>query len=191
MKVVLTIVLNAVSFLCFAQKKLDFGEIKENSNYMMIGQSDKSICNSAYQLEISLTRAWLLMGRYENVNLTFDGWKWCAVKLNGNLIAGKTDTIAVVPVINYDTLFLALKSNNIFLLDDQDLLKLKGTADDGTEYSLSYKAGKHCRSYKFQNPEVYKRMNENVVALTNYINIVQLLFEDLHEPDAAKTGLVK
>jgi hypothetical protein len=191
MKVVLTIMLNAVCFLCFAQKQLDFGEVKANGNYTTIAQKDKSICTSAYQLEISLTRAWLLMGRYENVNLTFDGWKWRAVKLKGNLINGKTDTITVSPVINYDTLFSALKNNNVFLLDDQDLLKLNGTVDDGTEYSLSYKAGKHCRTYKFQNPEVYKKMNENVAELTNYINIARLLFEDLRERNAANTGLVK
>jgi hypothetical protein len=191
MKVVLTKALNIVCFLCFAQKQLDFGEIKASSNFTTVAQKGTSICNSPYQLEISLTRAWSLMGRYENVSLTFDGMKWSAVKLKGNWINGKIDTVAVSPVIDYDTLFSALKGNNVFLLDDQDLLKLKGSVDDGTEYSLSYKAGKHCRSYKFQNPEVYKEMNENVIVLTNYINIARLLFEDLREPDAANTSFVK
>jgi hypothetical protein len=60
MKVILTIMLNAVCFLCFAQKQLDFGKIKANDNYTTVAQKGKSICKSAYQLEISLTRAWLL-----------------------------------------------------------------------------------------------------------------------------------
>jgi len=184
MRVVLTIVLNAVFVICFAQRRLDFGEVKGNSNYTTIAQKDNSICNSAYQLEISLTRAWLLTGQYETVNLTFDGWKWNAVKLRGSWINEKADTIAVSPLVDYDTLFFALKSNNIFLLDNQNFLKLKGTVDDGTEYNLSYKAGKYCRSYGFYNPEVYKEMNKDASALTNYINIAQLLFEDLHETSA-------
>lgn len=183
--------LNAAFVACFAQKQLDFGEVKQSSGQTTAVQKDRSICNSAFQLEISLTRAWLLMGRYENVSLTFDGLKWNAVKLKGNWMNGKTDTVAVIPVLDYDTLFTALKSNNVFLLDNQDLLQLKGTVDDGTEYSLSYKAGDYCRSYQFHNPEEYKMMNKDVSALTNYINIVKLLFDGLREPNAVNAGLVK
>ena len=90
----------------------------------------------------------------------------------------KTETTYIQPKTGYDTVFSSLKRNNIFGLDDQDKLPLKGTVDDGTDYMLQYKIGDTCRSYSFNNPEYYKKWNKNLPALDYYINIVHILFDE-------------
>ncbi len=119
-----------------------------------------------------------MTGGYETVHLTFNGHHWTAKKLNGNMSFKKVVTTIIKPKINYDTVIACLTRNNVFNLDNQDNLVLKGSVDDGINYTLTYKVADTCRTYYFNNPEYYKEWNKNVQALDNYINIIRILFDD-------------
>lgn len=148
-----------------------------------------SLCASRYQLEISLAEVGGLSGVYEVVTLTFDGYSWQARKVVGDWIHNKTDTIVLQPLTRSDSIFEALKANNVFTLPDQDSLRLKGSVDDGLEYTLSFKAGDYIRSYKFSNPEENKRTNANITELENYTSIIRVFALSFKEQAAASISL--
>ena len=70
--------------------------------------------------------------------------------------------------------FLTLKDNNLFILPDQQTLKLKGSIDDGMSYSLMYTIGTNSRSYTYENPDLYLEINKGVKELEYFCNILTI-----------------
>ncbi len=177
-----------ISFLIFvvyplfvySQKHLEFGAIKGKD---ISGCKDSvcgSICNSKNQLEINLFDHEAPSLHYQGIRLIFNGSIWNAIKYEGSYDQDKIDSSVLKPETSFDSIFLALKYNNIFTLPDQGELKdVKGMVDDGDEYSVSFKAGNLFRCYEFYNPRIYIRYNSNIPELTNYLNIEDILFNQL------------
>ena len=105
------------------------------------------------------------MARYETVSLAFDGKNWKAERIEGILATKKVLVTSIEPTGGFDSVLTALTRNNIFQLGNQDKLSLKGSADDGTDYTLTFKKSDTCRTYGFNNPEFYKEWNKNLEAL--------------------------
>lgn len=164
------------SISCYSQISLQFDKVSGNDISCCQEISNGKICQSKYPLEIWLTRAALLVGRYETITLSFDGGKWKAKYYDVDWIRNTVDTFNLRPVYNYDTIFSALKKNRIFLLPDQKELILKGVVDDGYDYTVTFKADNKFRTYEFNNPDIYRRYNNNISELENYVNIINVLF---------------
>src|SRR5687767_11760395 len=137
-----------LSISCNSQTLLQFGEVKGNDISNCQESSKGKICQSKFQLEIWLTNAMLLAGKYETITLSFDGNNWEAKKYKGDWITNAVDTIKLQPLYGYDTLLSILKKNRIFVLPDQTDLGLKNSVDDGNEYTLIFKAGNKFRTYE-------------------------------------------
>lgn len=164
------------SVSCHSQTLLQFDEVKGNDITTCDELRNGKICQSKFQFEIWLTGATLLVGKYETINLLFNGDNWKAKKYIGNWIANKIDTINLKPLYSYDTIFASLKKNRVLILPDQKELVLEWSVYDGYDYSLAFKAGNKFRTYEFSNPEIYHEHNKNVSELENYINIIDILF---------------
>lgn len=174
MKLILIAIL--FSYSCYSQTNLQFDNVLGSDISSCEQSVNGKICLSKLQLEIWLTKAVLLYGKYETIKLTFDGNKWQAQYYDGDWIRNMVDTINLRPIYNYDTIFSALKKNRIFLLPDQKELILKGSIDDGYDYTSAFKAGNKFRTYKFSNPDIYLKYNAEVPELENYVNIIDILF---------------
>jgi hypothetical protein len=164
------------SISCYSQTNLQFDKVDGNDISSCQESANGKICQSKLPLEIWLTRAALLVGKYETITLSFDGDKWKAKYYNGDWIRNTIDTFNLRPIHNYDTIFAALKKNRIFLLPDQKELTLKGGVDDGYDYTLTFKADNKFRTYEFSNPDIYRKYNDNISELENYVNIINILF---------------
>jgi hypothetical protein len=163
----------------FSQGNLDFGEVNGKSIKTCLETTDGKICRSKNYLEICLSGASLLALKYKTVILSNDGLKWSAIMYKGDWSQNRIDTFILNPVTTFDTIFAKLKSNRIFTLPDQKGLKTKGSVDDGTDYQLTFKAGDRFRSYEFRNPDIFIKYNKDVPEFANYVNIVEILFNDL------------
>ena len=106
----------------------------------------------------------------------FDGSGWKATYYGGSYINNKVDTFNLRPLYSFDSIFISLKKNRIFLLPDQEELILEGGIDDGYDYMLTFKAGNKFRTYEFSNPEGYREYNDNIKELEYYVNITNILF---------------
>lgn len=168
---------------CFSQNKLDYGEVVGNNVSTCKTKIDGTICKSKNELEISLTRAWLLAGRYETITITYNNIKWEASKLEGDWVHNTKIDYAVIPLTSFEKILDTLKINGIFILPDQKELKYNGSVDDGTEYTLSFKAGKKFRSYSFENPDIYLESNKNSTEFLHYTNIVEILFNQFKKDE--------
>jgi hypothetical protein len=164
-------------FSASSQVRLDFGEVVGKDISMCNSQDTAAICNSKSQLEITLTKASLLMGMYETVTISYDGLKWHSSKLEGNWIHNSQVRYSVVPILPFDTVFAILKERSIFTLPNQDELRYEGSVSDGAEYVLSFKAGAKYRTYSFENPSIYLRFNKHLKAFKDYEAIVKTIFE--------------
>ena len=178
------IILLFLSVNCFSQTRLDFGEIQGNDLSKCIDTIDGKICHSKNQLEIRLTKAILLSGSYESIVLAYNGIKWTAVKYEGDWIHDTVVKFDLQPIRKFEAIFSALKENKIFTLPDQEELNAKGSVDDGSEFSLSFKAKNKFRTYHFSNPDTYQKYNKNLIEFENYINIVEILFNWLKKEES-------
>jgi len=105
--------------------------------------------------------------------LCFDGLTWTGQTAGRLCFAGESAKKLNTTLSFYQVLD-TLNRNNIFKLPDQTSLNLKGTIDDGTNYSIVYKVGNKFRSYDFSNPKYFLKINKEVRELENYITIVQI-----------------
>lgn len=170
------------SISCHSQTHLQFDEVRGNDIATCDELSNGKICQSKSQFEIWLTRASSLFGRFETINLVFDGNGWKAKHFVKDFMRNETDSNNLKPLYNYDTIFSSLKKNRVFILPDQKELTLESSVDDGYDYFLAFKAGNKFRKYEFSNPEAYLEQNKNVLELENYVNIINILFNWLrHE----------
>lgn len=98
---------------------------------------------------------------------------------------------------NYETVFKKLLSYNVLTLPSQDSLKSKmqklteeisedgyptyrvTRVLDGNIYTIEIKIGNNYRVYKFDNPETYSKVYDDVRELKDYASIVQTFKEDL------------
>lgn len=168
---------------CFSQNKLDFGDVIGNDVSACKTKIDGTICKSKNELEISLTGASLLVGRYKTVTITYNNTKWEASELEGDWVHNTKLNNAIVPNSSFEKIFDTLKINGIFTLPDQKELKYNGAVDDGIEYTLSFKAGKKFRSYSFDNPDLYLEMNKTSPEFLHYTNIVDILFKQFKKDE--------
>ena len=164
------------SVSCYSQTILDIGKVKGVDILKCQDSLEGKICRSKLPLDIWLTRSAFLVGKYETINLLFDGSSWKATYYDGSYTTNKVDTFDLRPLYSYDTIFVSLKKNRIFLLPDQEDLILEGAIDDGYDYMLTFKAGNKFRTYEFSNPEIYREYNDNIKELEHYVNITKILF---------------
>jgi hypothetical protein len=172
----LLFILMFCSVSCYSQAILEIGKVKGENISNCRDSIEGNICHSKLPLDIWLTRSSFLVGKYETINLSFDGGGWKATYYDGSYRSNKIDTFNLHPLYSYDSIFVALKKNRIFLLPDQEELILEGAIDDGYDYMLTFKAGNKFRTYEFSNPDIYREYNDNIKELENYVNITNILF---------------
>lgn len=95
-------------------------------------------------------------------------------------------------IIDIDTIFSRLVSNNIFSLPDQHSLKTGKyeynpetnefidsimEVADGTSYYIEFKVGDFYRRYSYGNPGSYADFYPQVYELRNFVNIVKIFKE--------------
>lgn len=162
----------------FSQNHLDFGQVNgQVDSACKYGDGNKSVQKET-KLYIHLIQASMLIGRYWQATLSFNGISWKAMHYNGDWIHNTIDSFEVYPLFSYDSVFQILKNNNIFTLPNQNELKnVKGSVDDGSEYRLYFEAGCKSREYEFNNPSIYQKSNKDISEFSNYVNIVDLLFK--------------
>src|SRR5262245_52620220 len=100
MKIIFLILLFSSS--CYSQTILQFDEVKGNDISTCDELKNGKICQSTFQLEIWLTRSAALFGRYESINLLFDGNSWKAKKYMWDWYKDERDTINLKPIHSYD-----------------------------------------------------------------------------------------
>lgn len=157
---------------------LDFGFINGKNITECVDSIDGKICNSKNQFEVYLTDAMLLIGRYNTVVLSNNGIAWTAIRYEGDWLHNRVDTFVLKSLLGFDAIFSALKDNNLFTLPNQNELNdVKGSTDDGNEYTLIFKADNKFREYQFNNPGIYQKFNRSIPQFSNYVKIVEILFE--------------
>ena len=178
---IITIILIFFNLTCFSQTKLDFGEIRGKNISDCIDTIDGNICQSKYQLEIWLTETTFLVGKYNSINLSYNGVRWLAIKHEGDWIKNTVEKYRLNPIESFESIFSALKKNKLFILPDQKELDVKNLVDDGDEYELTFKAGEIIRTYQFKSPLLYRKYYKDIPEFENYINIVEILFNGLRK----------
>ena len=150
------------------------GDIRELKKYEYYDTSFhlNSITNSTNVIEIRLYEHVMFGARCQI--LCFDGTKWSG-KTTGILCYSKDSLITLNSNLNFYKILDSLTRNNIFTLPDQSALTLKGSADDGVDYSILYKVGSKFRSYEFSNPDYYAEMNKEIKELKNYVTVVAIM----------------
>ena len=164
------------SVSCYSQAVIEIGKVTGYDIAKCQDSLEGKICQSKLPLDIWLTKSAFMSGRYETINLSFSGSGWKATYYDGSYINNEVDTFNLRPLYSYDSIFVALKKNRIFLLPDQEELILEGAIDDGYDYMLTFKAGNKFRTYEFSNPDLYREYNDNIKELEYYINITNILF---------------
>ncbi len=128
------------------------------------------ITESESDIEIRLYE-WAMHGsKCEIISLTQGQWQGKVIGISS--YAKESSKILDTTLIMI-TVLDTLNRNNIFKLPDQSFLTLKGSADDGVSFLISYKFGRKFRSYKFSNPDYYFEMNKEVKELKNYLAIIK------------------
>jgi hypothetical protein len=177
----LTLLLLIISLNGFSQKLLDFGEITADSGFCKKPKNKTfsnthyriyDICNSKHQLEIHFEATTFLLYSYHLIKITYDtisGWEAFTS------IPFKEDSLKKIIIKkDFEKILDTLKENGIFTLPDQQDLKLKGSVDDGIEYSVTFKANNKFRTYNYNNPEIMLDMNEGNHELEQFIRIIHL-----------------
>lgn len=147
-----------------------------------------NICRSENDLEIRLNEEGEIILYYALYTLTCKDKTWTATKYEtvfGHENQSNQDTALRIRSFNLkkniriEALFDTLKRNDIFTLPDQDNIHLPSTfyVDDGVSYSLTFKVGKKFRTYRFDNPEDYRRQFDNIKEFENYANIAATLVD--------------
>jgi hypothetical protein len=164
---------------CFSQQTLDLGEVIGTDVRFCDDKNTKDLCHSKFQLDIYLVDVTWPNGTYVSTELTYDGFVWTTTRYEGDLMDKMIDTFRLKCTVSCDSLFFKLRTNKIFLLPDQDQLKLKGSIDDGHEYRVYFKAAEKFRTYAFANPDRFKKHNPDIGEIDNYIAIVDVLSNSL------------
>ena len=102
------------SLLGHSQSKLDFGNVIGQDISTCNSKTDGKICKSKNELEISLTRAWLLIGKYETVRLQYNNAKWKATKLERDWTNNTFLKYALKPVDSFAKIIADLKKKQCF-----------------------------------------------------------------------------
>ncbi|HSU27596.1 MAG TPA: hypothetical protein VLJ68_04390 [Chitinophagaceae bacterium] len=161
-----------IPVLSFAQKAPDPGPVKTNPNFgcsasdpdtvkMGIG----TICTSKNEIEIRLRAAYHPTLSQDMAVLSFKNGKWKAkmIRLRPGTFGLRLETVSFVEEVHFaksnrvffDSLFLVLKENNIFLLPDQLELGKNIQVSDGTDYTITYNVRGKYRTFRYNNPEIY------------------------------------
>jgi len=196
-----------ISNQIIAQKKLDTGIVKPDSNFSckdytfidpiyglhsFIDSIYKisNICDSKNQIEIRITTSYAPTQMFDIVILSYNNNNWEGRKYEFNVDtlyydstlnadAGKIKVSRLKTIIGFDNIFNTLKKNNIFSLPNKNEIKNKPHGPtDGLIYSLTFKVDHNFRTYKFDNPRYYIEHSKNKI-FRNYYNIIELLSEKL------------
>jgi len=192
----LLILLLSISTKAFAQNPPDFGKVRADTNFCTNyspGWLDSiynipNICNTVNQLELRFWTVGLPMPNFELITLSYDSISgWQAFKYTDNYSYAMYDTavkqtvtkLKLKPAPDFETLFDALKRNDIFTLPNQRELKFTDFVLDGTNYEVTFKAGDKFRTYTFYNPEILLKRNRQVKEFKKYIRIARLFYNSL------------
>jgi hypothetical protein len=194
MKAVYTFLFLVIAIITYSQEKLDYGKVKNDSNFNCIENSKLerycfqigNICDSKNELEIRLRITYFPKCNSELIVLACADGKWGAEKYKFTKQGGgvSIDEHAIYKIPKDDQAifnmafkkgFDTLKLNNIFLLPDQAELNIKPFVHDGVGFGLTFKAGDKFRSYHFNNPDSYESEYKNVPEFKNYIaNLIKV-----------------
>ena len=115
--------------------------------------------------------------------MQFDGCNWKGVRNTYKLKELESDpSKAIYEVANkiplkaingFDTLFVILKNNNIFILPDQRSLIQDSVLNDRILYTIIFKAGDKFRTYSFFDLESNKSNYGKLTEFENYENITK------------------
>lgn len=199
MKLIGTLVLICLAFCGYAQKTLDYGGVKGDSNFdcdqNAVGDSISydigKVCNSKNELEIRLRTSYAPHSGTNTIVITYNEGNWVAKKFEikfGGAVGAIVDSKRLFrnpyEPKGYDSVFMSLferlKKNEIFLLPSQINLHPKGMVMDGVVYLLTYKIGDKFRTYNFDNPQLYKKSNPDMKEFDEYqliVNLITYLFD--------------
>ena len=165
-----------ISINSLAQVKLNFGEVQGKSITRCDEKKDGKICYSSNQFEISLSVWQSQTPISKTVTLSYDGFNWKAARFEKGWKKDSVTVFNLKPTISYDSIFAAIKQNNVFTLPNQTDLKISGAVDDGVEYVLVYKVNDTYRRYSFNNVNTLLESNRNVPEMINYANLENIFF---------------
>ena len=170
-----------IPFITFSQQKLDFGNIRFDSaelckdyfiNYTSSTCPTDIICDSKNELEIRLTLTCGLVPCLKLYILSFNGKNWDSFLYKRSKEG--CDTIKLKAKNSFDSVFLSLKKNRLFMLTDVDDI----SDNDAASYRVTFKAGDKFRTYQFEDMKFYKDhfpKNE----FNYYLKIVEIFEKEL------------
>lgn len=182
-----------------SQSHLNYGKVLTNKKFTCNEQSIQregdtyagystglpTICQSKNEFEIRFFVAHRPVEDWDLFVLTYNNGTWTATRYWYDFSRKNHDFdhpikfFTLRPKYGFDSLFVALKQNNVFTLPDQQSLKYKGDVNDGNIYFLTYKVNNKFRRYSFENPDIYKEGNKSMRVFENYDNIASLFYDDL------------
>jgi len=193
MRYILTLIIIFNGLCSNSQTRLKYGDVIFDSSFTC-NNSDSfnyginNICKSNNEFELRLESIARPNGSRELIVIGYNKEKWYANKylyLRGS-VGYKRETINILPLSEdfdykiynhiFKLTFDTLKNNRIFLLPNQDVLKLDGIILDGTIYKLTYKVNNKYRQYNFNNIESYFADNPKSKELQNYIKITKYMY---------------
>ncbi len=178
-----------------SQSKLDFGGILADTNFSLTsglfnGEKEcglDSIIKSKNELEIRLSVGHLPSTAWDEFVIVFNKGIWSTTKFSylfGRKSFDSLNPIEVFklkPTMGFDSLFINLKANKIFILPSQEKLNVKEDISDGTRYILTFKAGEKYRTYYFNNPSLYQIEYPDKLEFKYYSNISLLFNRELQK----------
>lgn len=184
----LTIILLFISTQTSAQSQLDYGKVVANNNFVWTDRpfldsffNLATISDTKNELEIRLGISYMPLPDFDFIVVTYGGNKWAAIKYeedrsDTSLNRWQIKSYNLKPRRDFETIFSALKRNNIFTLPNQsDDINVKRNILDGVFYTLTFKAGDKFRTYYFDNPTEYRKQNKKVREFKNYERIASIL----------------
>lgn len=194
LRITLTLTMIFTSLCLYSQTKLQYDDIIFDSSFVcndsfLYDYGVSSICRSNNEFELRLESISRPKGGRELIVIGYNKEKWHANKYRymSGIVGYKRETINIFPVAEdfdyrmynyiFKLTFDTLKNNRIFLLPDQNTLKLDGEIYDGVVYTLTYKVNYQFRRYSFNNIESFFSYNPKCKELQNYITITKYMYQ--------------
>ncbi len=184
----LTLILLFVSSQTLAQDQLNYGKVLTDKDFTCNTRpfldsffNLANICDAKNELEIRLRISYMPLPDFDFIVVTYDGNKWAATKYEENwgdpsTSGAQIKSYKLQPSRDFETIFSALKRNNIFTLPNQSDINIKRNILDGVVYTLTFKAGDKFRTYYFDNPTEYRKQNKKMQEFKNYERIATILY---------------
>lgn len=184
-----------------SQSQLDYGKVLSKKNFPcntdqikregttntipIFSTGLKTICESENELEIRFYSGGALGFGWSLLIITYNNGQWNASEYWDNFGRKSYDSLHPIkffnlkPIYGFDSLFKALKQNEIFTLPDEQTIKYELDYTDPSFDVITYKVKNKFRRYRILYPSNYKEKYPKIVAFKYYKNLLDIFFEQL------------